>query len=274
MSEELVLFETNDGVTTLTLNNPRRLNGWTAEMMLATRAAFDRAASDKNTLVVILTGTGKYYCAGVNLGGVLKLAHPKTLHAMIVEHNQAWFDLFLDFPKPIIVAANGPAIGAAVTSATLCDAIIAAESATFSTPFYKLGVPAEGCSSEYFPRLIGKENQDRMMGKEAWQPTGLEAAEIGLVDAVVPNDELLFAATKLARTWVDGGRGRTFRDGATRDELKAVNAKESIEIADAFLGSVFLKNQYKFLRSKKKNGPALMFFGLLVTRPVWSKLLP
>ena len=68
---------------------------------------------------------------------------PRTLFNDIVARNQALFDMFLDFPKPIIAAVNGPAIGASVTSATLCDAIVASEKATFNTPFAALAVPAE-----------------------------------------------------------------------------------------------------------------------------------
>ena len=63
----------------------------------------------------------QYYCAGVNLSGTIKPMHPKVLHGMIVKHNAAIFDAFIEFPKPILIALNGPAIGACVTSATLCD---------------------------------------------------------------------------------------------------------------------------------------------------------
>ena len=76
---------------------------------------------------------------GVNLSGTIQLMHPQKLHDFILKNNAAIFDAFIDFPKPLMVAANGPAIGACVTSATLCDAIIASEKATFSTPFAKLG---------------------------------------------------------------------------------------------------------------------------------------
>ncbi len=255
------------------MNMPRRLNGWTMEMMTAMKAALAAAAGDDQTKVIVLTGTDPYYCAGVNLGATLKLAHPKVLHAQIVEHNEALFNAFLDVPKPIIAAVNGPDIGAAVTSATLCDAIIASDKATFSTPFAALGVPPEGCSSVHFARLMGEANAQRMLGPEGWKPTGTEASEVGLADQVVPHEELLEAAQSLGERWIAEGRERGFRAGSTLEELKAVNAAESVNVADAFLDSPFLKGQYQFLRKKKKHGPAAMFFLLWRTRPLWSRLL-
>ncbi len=118
MPADLLTYKTEDGVTTLTMNNPARLNGWTVEMIEALEAGLARAALDDATRAVILTGAGKYYSAGVNLGGSLKLEHPRRLHAFIVEKTQALFQMFIDFPKPILAAVNGPAIGAPVTSAT------------------------------------------------------------------------------------------------------------------------------------------------------------
>ena len=126
-----ILTSKKDGVTTLTMNTPKRLNGWTQLMMDALKEGLRVASSDDETRVLILTGADPYYCAGVNLAATLQLGHPRKLHAMIVQHNQALFDTFLDFPKPILIAVNGPAIGASVTSATLCDGIIASERATF-----------------------------------------------------------------------------------------------------------------------------------------------
>ena len=270
---DLILSSTTRHVTTLTMHLPARLNGWTLEMMVALKTALASAAKDPETRAVILTGTDPYYCAGVNLGAVLELHHPRTLHRMIVESNQGLFDAFLDFPKPILVAANGPAIGASVTSATLCDGIIASEKATFSTPFAALGVPPEGCSSVLFERLMGAQAAQRMLGDEGWKPTGTEAQAAGLAQWVVPHASLLPRAQEIAEGWVAEGRERTYRGGATLEELRAVNAAESVQIADAFLGPAFLKAQFRFLWRKKKRGNALMFLALRVTRPVWSLLL-
>ncbi len=273
MSSELVLVARGDGVTTLTLNHPRRLNGWTLAMMTALREALAAAAADEDTRVVVLTGADPYYSAGVDLSGSLRLDHPRKLRAAIVAQNRALFDLFIDFPKPLIAAVNGPAIGASVTTATLCDAIVASEKATFSTPFAALGVPAEGCSSVQFPRLLGEENARRLLGPEGWKPTGAEAVAIGLAEAVVPHERLLDEASALARRWIAEGARRTYRGGATREELRAINAEESERVADAFLDAPFLRAQQRFLWSRGKRAPAAMFFGLRVLRPLWSRLL-
>ena len=203
----------------------------------------------------------------------MRLQHPKTLHQLIEKGNYSLFDYFIQFPKPIIAAVNGPAIGAPVTSATLCDAIIASKRATFRTPFYRVGLPPEGCSSIYFARLMSEESADRILGKEGWQPTADEALAIGMVNTVVAEDELLSTAQRQAEAWIAEGRPRTFRAGANKEELMAANAKESKQIADAFLSSKFLMGQYRFLRSKKKTAPAMTFLALRMTRPAWSLLL-
>ncbi len=273
MPSDLVLRETRDGITTLTMNNPRRLNGWTMEMLEALLAAMATAAGDEATRAVILTGAGEYYCAGVNLGAALQLDHPAKLHAFIVERNQGLFDAFLDFPKPLVVAVNGPAIGASVTSATLCNAVLASDRATFSTPFAALGVPPEGCSSEVFPRLLG-EAADRMLGEEGFVPTGEQAVEIGLAARCVPHERLLDEAHALATELADSGVGRTYPLGMSASELKAINARESRVLATAFLQPKFLMGQFRFLWRKKKRPLALTFLALAKTQPAWQLLLP
>jgi len=273
MPPPLILTHKSDGVTTLTMNRPARLNGWTLEMMDALRQSLLAAAGDAGTRVVILTGTDPYYCAGVNLSSTLKPAHPRRMRELIIRHNQALFDMFLDFPKPLLVAVNGPAIGASVTSATLCDGIIASEKATFSTPFAALGIPPEGCSSVQFERIMGAASAARMLGAEGWKPTADEALEAGLVQWIVPHEDLASEARRIAFDWIAKDAGRSFRGGSHREELKAVNASESIALADAFLSTPFIRGQFLFLWRKKKWAPAAMFLAMLLTRPVWSRLL-
>jgi len=268
-----ILTQKQDGITILTMNTPERLNGWTMQMMDALKEGFSTAALDDGTNVLVLTGADPYYCAGVNLAATLRPMHPRKLRALIVKLNQALFDMFLDFPKPLLVAVNGPAIGASVTSATLCDGIIASEKATFSTPFAALRVTPEGCSSIHFARLMGQANADRMLGEEGWKPTAEEALEAGLIKWVAPHEKLVEEAQRIAQKWVASGAVRSFRGGSERDELKAINASESAVLADAFLSAPFIQAQFKFLWSKKKWGPAAMFLTMLISRPLWSRLL-
>lgn len=255
------------------MNKPKKLNGWTSEMMEAFANAFDKAGVDEQSKVVILTGAGEYYSAGVNLAGTLKVMAPKKLHRIIVERNERLFERFLTFPKPILVACNGPAIGASVTSATLCDGIIAANTATFSTPFAALGITPEGCSSIHFARLMGKSNAHRMLGKEGWKPTAEEAHSMGLVQWVVPKARLQDEAQTIAQDWVKHAKPRAFLGGSKLHELREANAQESIELADRFLGADFLKGQYRFMWKKKKRLPAAVFLSLYLSRPLWKHLL-
>ncbi|MGK0381574.1 MAG: peroxisomal 3,2-trans-enoyl-CoA isomerase [Flavobacteriales bacterium] len=261
------------GVVTIMMNKPKKLNGWTTEMMDAFAMAFKNAAKDEQTKAVIFTGAGEYYSAGVNLGGTLKLMAPKKLHRLIVEHNENLFDRFLTFPKPILVAINGPAIGASVTSAALCDAIIAANTSTYSTPFAALGITPEGCSSIQFARLMGEKNAQRMLGNEGWKPNADEALAAGLVQWVVPKDQLQAEAQKVAQEWITDGRSRKILGGSKLSELQAVNARESIELANRFLGADFLRGQFSFLWRKKKHLQSIVFLILWLLRPLWKYFL-
>lgn len=236
---------------------------------------FVEEAQNDETKVLILTGTGRYYCAGVDLSAMIKPMHPKTLHDIIYEKNKALFESFLKFPKPILVAANGPAVGASVTSATLCDAIIAVDNATFSTPFNRLGVPPEGCSSYHFPHIMGAEAAFRIL-EQGWQPTAKEALEIGMIEHISTTENLENDAQTIAENWIKEGKTRQIKKediDQIRSNYIAVNVRESQELAEAFLSSKFILQQYKFLKSKGKTNAAITFYLLNLLRPIWSKML-
>jgi enoyl-CoA hydratase/carnithine racemase len=120
---------------------------------------------------------------------------------------------------------------------------------------------------------MGPEAAARMLGVEGWVPSAEEALAAGLVDEVVPHEALLDRAQALAASWIVEGRPRTFRGGAHLADLRAVNARESQALADAFLAPPFLMGQARFLWSRRKLGPALTFLALRATRPAWSLLL-
>eukprot|EP00090_Calanus_glacialis_P033520 TRINITY_DN55711_c0_g1_i1.p1 TRINITY_DN55711_c0_g1~~TRINITY_DN55711_c0_g1_i1.p1 ORF type:complete len:273 (-),score=80.12 TRINITY_DN55711_c0_g1_i1:58-795(-) len=235
---------------------------------------FNKAANDQETKVLIYTATDPYFCSGGSLAEFLGKKSPKGLQKMIRENNERCFNIFIEFPKPIIAAVNGPGIGSGTTAPALCDIIIASPKATFLTPFKNLGVGPEGCASVHFERILGSESAKRLL-IDCWKPTAAEAKEIGLVAEVVPHKELLVRAQELGEEWARSGRGRIIRGGGDVEEYKKINARESNDLAEAFVSEEFLRTQLQFLRKKGKHLsiPGAVLWLMLVTRPAWAKLL-
>lgn len=154
-----------------------------------------------------------------------------------------------------------------MTSATLCDGIVASDTATFSTPFARLGIPPEGCSSVNFERIMGRDAANKMLF-ENWAPTAIEAKQLGFVLDVVPTDKLLQTAQTIAEKWIQENKVRK-----VAPDLKQVNEKESKDLADAFLSEPFLNAQYKYLSSKNKQQQAYVFKLMALTRPLWGIML-
>lgn len=261
------------GVALVTMNSPKKYNAWTMGMLTALRGAFAKAEGDESIKAVVLTGSDPYYCAGVSLADTLRPMTPRALREYLRSSNEALFETFLAFPKPVLVAVNGPAIGASVTSATLCEALWASERATFSTPFAALGIPPEGCSSVLFPRRLGAAAATRML-TENWKPNAAEALSCGLAQRVLPHERLLPAALDEAEAWARAGRIRALSaDASALAELRAANAAESERLADAFLAPPFLEAQRAFAASKGRTGAAAVFWALKASRPLWSLFL-
>ena len=242
-------------------------------------------SKDTHTSAVVLTHTGDYYCAGVDLSGSFELGTPQNTYNKIVESNRNVFDTFLDFEKPLIAACNGHAIGASVTSATLCDAIVAASpEVTFTTPFGRLGISPEGCSSVrlhhlclphppththsspqiHFEKCFGKDFANEML-KENRVLRADEALSIGFVDEVVEKEDMLLSrARKIASERI--GKPRKIH-GEELTRYKDVNLEESHDLAKAFMSEKFLQAQIDFASSKGKNVacfvlPMLRLFGV------------
>ncbi len=120
---------------------------------------------------------------------------------------------------------------------------------------------------------MGAQNAQRMLGPEGWIPSAKDAQAAGFVHDVVPHDELMTRAQDKAEQWIKEKRIRNLVAKNQVAEYKAVNLRESKELADAFLAVPFIDAQYKFLKSKGKTQAANTFWFLKVTRPLWSRLL-
>jgi 2-(1,2-epoxy-1,2-dihydrophenyl)acetyl-CoA isomerase len=198
---EYILFDVSDGIATITLNRPDKLNAYTTEMGDEAYDAFGRCRQDDAVRAVILTGAGRGFCAGVDLdhlkahqgGGNAskgpRLGEEAFLKKLPLE--------LMEFPKPIIVAINGAAIGVGMTMALPCDVRIAAAGAKLGLTFAKLGILPGLGSTHLLPRLVGMAKAQELV-LTAKIIRAEEALEIGLVNQVVPAEEVASAAREMA----------------------------------------------------------------------------
>ena len=200
MTYEQITAQTADGVLTLTLNRPDRLNAWTPTMGQELIAAFDAADADDAVRAIIVTGAGRGFCAGADLqgGGATFDWRERQGGDGIPRDGGGRFTLrVFDCTKPVIAAINGPAVGVGATMTLPMDIRLAADDARIGFVFTRRGIVPEACSSWFLPRLVGIS---RAM---EWVATGrvfsaTEAHEGGLVRSLHPQDQLLDAARALA----------------------------------------------------------------------------
>jgi enoyl-CoA hydratase/carnithine racemase len=205
MEFEQITTDVADGVLTITLNRPDRLNAWTATMGQELIAAFDGADADDEVRVVIVTGAGSCFCAGADLGGGGATFDYRERQSAgpIPRDGGGRFTLrVFESAKPVIAAINGPAVGVGATMTLPMDIRLAAQDARIGFVFARRGIVPEACSSWFLPRAVGIS---RAM---EWVATGRvfsaqEALEAGLVRSLHPAGELLEAARSLAREIAD-----------------------------------------------------------------------
>ncbi|MGH3265895.1 MAG: crotonase/enoyl-CoA hydratase family protein [Trebonia sp.] len=205
MSYEQITTDLADGLMTITLNRPDRLNAWTATMQRELIAAFDEADGNDEVRVVIVTGAGRGFCAGADLAaGAATFARRAqgTSHAIPRDGGGQFTLRVYECTKPVIAAINGPAVGVGLTMTLPMDIRLASGDARLGFVFARRGIVPEACSSWFLPRLVGIS---RAM---EWVATGRvfsaeEALQAGLIRSVHPRDELLEAARAIAQEIVD-----------------------------------------------------------------------
>lgn len=153
MSEQL-LVEREGGVLRVTLNRPEKLNALTGEMLDAARAAFEGAGNDERTRVVLLSGAGRAFCAGQDLGEK-NVVPGSDLGATIERHYAPLVRAIRTLEKPVVARVNGVAAGAGANLAFACDVVVAAASAQFVESFARIGLLPDSGGTWMLPRLIG-----------------------------------------------------------------------------------------------------------------------
>ncbi|XP_065828614.1 enoyl-CoA delta isomerase 2-like isoform X2 [Oscarella lobularis] len=194
---------TKDGVLSIALNRPKKLNSLTLQMYRDITSALARAGSDDAVRVCTLTAHGDYYSSGNDLnsfmnvtpGGVERIAREgeEILHAFV--------DSFIKFPKPLVAIVNGPAFGIMVTTLALADLVFSSDKATFYTPFAETAQSPEGCSSLLFPMIIGPAKASEIL-LLSHKLTAKEVFDRNLVTAVYPHDQFREEADKCVQKLV------------------------------------------------------------------------
>jgi enoyl-CoA hydratase/carnithine racemase len=211
-SFETLLYGVEDGIATITLNRPDRLNAFTSRMMAELIAAFDETDADDEVKAVIVTGAGRAFCAGADLaagGSTFDFAasdDPLRLEARVngVQRDgggRVTLRIFESL-KPVIAAVNGPAVGIGVTMQLAMDMRLASTTARFGFVFARRGITPEAASSWFLPRLVGVQTALEWCYTGRVFPAG-EALDKGLVRSLHEPDDLLPAARALAREIID-----------------------------------------------------------------------
>ena len=198
MSYETLRYEKADGIGIITLNRPKRLNALSFQLKDEVSAVFDEIENDDDVQVVILTGGDKAFSAGADI---------KERSTVDITQSQAYFrqlkshDFYCkieDFEKPVIAAISGVAVGGGCELAMVCDLRIASETARFGLPEVKIGVMPAAGGTQRLPRLIGITRAKELLYTGEFIDAE-EARRIGLVNKVVPVDQLMTEAKALAK---------------------------------------------------------------------------
>jgi enoyl-CoA hydratase/carnithine racemase len=199
-----LLYEVKDRIATITLNRPDKLNAFTGPMIDAWATSLAEAQRDDQVHVVVVTGSGRAFCAGGDVGRMGE-GEPTPL-----EHKNSLWENIHRVPKtletmdkPVIAMVNGVAVGAGMGMCLMCDVRVAAEEARFSTGYVKVGlVPGDG-DTYFLPRLVGAAKALELL----WTADFIEAAEahrLGIVQRVVPDAQLKEVTYALAHQIADG----------------------------------------------------------------------
>jgi enoyl-CoA hydratase/carnithine racemase len=201
-----VLIERNGEIAIVRLHRPDRLNAFTDDMCEAIIAAFDETDSDDTVRAVVLTGTGRAFCAGADLaagGDTFVLGDdPDTGGAPADQGGRVALRVYRSH-KPVIAAINGPAAGVGVTMTLPADIRIASDTAKFGFVFTRRGLVPEACSTWFLPRIVGISTalEWTLNGRMV---SAREALDRGLVRELVAADQVLDRAVELARDMVSG----------------------------------------------------------------------
>jgi enoyl-CoA hydratase/carnithine racemase len=224
-----------DGVAVLTMNRPERKNAFDRRQYEELGRRLDAIAADDAIRVAVLTGAGAAFSSGQDLKEMGELAERAARGEVANNDGTTGFTILLDalqrFPKPLVAAVNGVAVGIGMTLLPYCDIVLVAQSARLRVPFSELGVPPEAGSSVLFADVVGWQRAAELLLTSRWVSSD-EAVEIGLAlrscpDASVLDEALVLAreiaskspySTRVIKELMVAGRGTRSTDARAREE--------------------------------------------------------
>ena len=200
MSYQTLLFDLSDGVATLTLNRPDKLNSFNAEMHEEMRDAMKTVERNDDIRCLLLTGAGRAFCAGQDLGDrdVSPDAEPPDLGDSLERNYNPLIRRITSLEKPVVCAVNGVAAGAGANLALACDIVLAAQSATFIQSFSRIGLVPDSGGSWLLPRLVGRARA-LAITMLAEKVSAQQAADWGMIWKALGDEELMPQAIKLSQ---------------------------------------------------------------------------
>ena len=204
MAYNTILLAKDNGLATITLNAPDKLNAVSRKMIAEIKTCWEELAADASVRAVLLTGAGRGFCAGADLADPDREASATAdSGAALDKYFNPTIRAMRALPKPIVSAVNGVAAGVGMSFALASDIAIAGKSASFLQAFARIGLLPDGGSTWFLPRLVG-EQRARALAMLAPQISAQQAKDWGLIWDVVEDAELMKTATDLARRLADG----------------------------------------------------------------------
>ena len=158
----MIQFEVKEGVGIITLNRPDKYHAFVRKMALQLQDTLDKCTEDKSVRAILITATGKAFCAGQDLGEATDPNGPK-LTQIVQEHYNPIIRKIRDIEKPVVAAVNGVAAGAGASIALACDIVVATESTSFIQAFSKIGLIPDSAGTFFLPRLVGMQKAAALM---------------------------------------------------------------------------------------------------------------
>ncbi len=255
---ETLVFEQAQSVAVISLNRPDAANGLNTAMADELVDVATICSTDSTIKAVVLTATGKFFCAGGDLREMSSFGDQAAQKVKALADNlHKSISLFCRMDAPLIVAVNGVAAGGGFSLAITGDLVIAAESAAFTMAYTRAGLSPDGSSSFFLPRMIGlRKAQDMAFTNRLL--TATEALEWGLINRVVADDELLNTAMEMAEGLANGSLGsnstvKKLLLDTWNNDLEAQMDAESLGIAQCLGSADGQEGVAAFLEKRKPN---------------------